>query len=209
MRILISVFALTIFFAGYGLVHSWLASASTKAWTRRRFGPTTDRWYRLAYNIFAVVSLLPMLALMAFLPQQTLYVVPLPWRWLMVGGQFLALLGAAMALLQTDPFYFAGLSQLVSDPAAKTGALNVSGFYARMRHPLYTFSMLFLWLTPVISTNTLTTFVLFTLYFYVGSIYEERRLLAEFGAVYEAYQAQVPRFIPWPGRRAAAGLEEF
>jgi protein-S-isoprenylcysteine O-methyltransferase Ste14 len=121
----------------------------------------------------------------------------------MVGGQILALLAAGVSLWQTNPFYFAGLAQLVAENPAKIGSLKVSGFYAWVRHPLYSFSLVFLWLTPAMTTNTLTAFVLFTLYFYVGSIYEERRLMAEFGASYEEYRRQVPRLIPWPGRRYA------
>jgi protein-S-isoprenylcysteine O-methyltransferase Ste14 len=39
-----------------------------------------------------------------------------------------------------------------------------------------------------------------TIYLYVGSIFEERRLIAEFGDDYRKYQQQVPRFIPWPRR---------
>ena len=43
--------------------------------------------------------------------------------------------------------------------------------------------------------------ILITLYFVVVSIQEERRLRHKFGAAYEAYCKQVPRFFPWPGRR--------
>jgi protein-S-isoprenylcysteine O-methyltransferase Ste14 len=48
----------------------------------------------------------------------------------------------------------------------------------------------------MMTTNLLITYLLFTLYFYLGSIFEERRLLAEFGDAYQDYQRRVPRFIP-------------
>jgi protein-S-isoprenylcysteine O-methyltransferase Ste14 len=51
------------------------------------------------------------------------------------------------------------------------------------------------------SVNLLTVYILFTIYFYVGSIHEETRLLAEFGANYRDYQQRVPRLLPLPGRR--------
>ena len=57
-----------------------------------------------------------------------------------------------------------------------------------------------LWLSPVMTLNLLVTYLLISLYFYIGSIYEERRLLAEFGAAYQAYRRCVPRLIPWRGR---------
>jgi len=196
-----SVLALIIYFAVYSVVHSWLASASIKVWAQRVFGPIADRWYRLGYNIFAIVTLLPMFAMIGLLPNQTLYVVPSPWSWLMVGGQLLAALAALISLLQTGLFHFIGLTQLVSERPDEGVSLNLSGFYAYVRHPLYTFSIMFLWLAPIVTTTTLTTFILFTLYFYFGSIYEEHRLLNRFGPTYQAYRQQVPRLFPIPGRR--------
>jgi protein-S-isoprenylcysteine O-methyltransferase Ste14 len=201
MNILGSAFILTAFFVLYGVIHSWLASLSVKNWLRRQVGPSLDRWYRLAYNIFAVVTFLPMLALMALLPQKTLYVVPSPWRWLMVAGQLAALTAAGITVLQTGVFHFLGLTQLVSDRPTENTPLNFKGFYRWVRHPLYTFSLVFLWLNPIMTTNSLVAYALFSLYFYFGSGYEERRMVAEFGPTYEAYCRSVPRLIPLPGRK--------
>jgi len=189
---------LVAYFTGYAVVHSWLASTAVKDWVSARFGPLARRGYRLAYNLFAIISLLPMLALLAWLPDVTLYIVSSPWRWLMVGGQLLALLAAGWSLWQTGPFYFIGLRQLIANEPSLSGSLQVDGFYRWVRHPLYSFSLIFLWLTPVMTANILTTWLLFTLYFYIGSIYEERRLVGEFGAAYERYRQQTPRFIPRP-----------
>lgn len=195
-----SVLILIVFFVVYAAVHSLLASKPVKAWARRALGASADRWYRLAYNIFATVTILPLFVLLARLPDQMLYVVSTPWRWLMVGGQLLGLAGLAGALLQTSPLHFLGLAQLVTDQPAETESLEVSGFYCYVRHPLYSFSLIFIWLTPAMTVNLLTTYALFTLYFYLGSIHEEQRLLDEFGPAYADYQQQVPRLIPRPGR---------
>lgn len=194
---LLSVLTLILFFAIYALTHSLLASLGLKAWARRTFGPGTDRWYRLAYNMFAVVSLLPLFPMLALLPDQTLYLVPSPWRWLMVLGQLAGLAGLGLTLLQTGALHFLGISQLVAADPDESGSLTTTGFYRWVRHPLYFFSLLFIWLTPALTVNLLTAFVLFTLYFYIGSIYEERRLLAEFGDAYGQYQRNVPRLIPF------------
>ena len=142
-----------------------------------------------------------MLVLMAVLPAKTLYVAPSPWREVMVLGQLLALVLAGVTVLQAGALHFLGLTQLVSKRPAQNSPLNLGGFYKWVRHPLYTFSLLFIWLSPVMTTNTLAAYILFTLYFYFGSIYEERRLVAEFGPAYDDYRRQVPRLIPVPGRR--------
>ncbi len=199
---LLSILALSGFFIAYAILHSLLASRSVKSWARRVFGSAVDRWYRLVYNIIGLITFLPILPMLALLPDQILYVVPSPWRWLMVACQVLALTGLGIALLQTDPWHFLGLAQLFSERPQKesNGSLVVKGLYCWVRHPLYFFSLLFLWPTPVMTVNLLTAYLLFTLYFYVGSIHEERRLVAEFGQAYRAYQQQVPRLIPRPWR---------
>jgi methanethiol S-methyltransferase len=191
-----SALIISVFFVVYAVVHSLLASFAVKGWARRVFGPGVDRWYRLIYNLLAVVTVLPILHIVDRLPTEMLYVVPSPWRWLMTGGQVLALTGLVASLLQTGLLHFLGLAQLLAWRPVESSTLAVRGFYGWVRHPLYTFSMLYLWLTPAMTTNLLTVFILFTLYFYIGSIHEERRLLAEFGDAYQLYQRRVPRLIP-------------
>lgn len=196
----LNILVLTLFFAGYAVLHSLLASLVVKQWLRQRLGSGIDHWYRLFYNVVAVVTFLPFLPLLAFLPDQLLYVVPPPWRWLLVIGQLLALVGLGLAFLQTNPLHFLGLAQLWASKPQQNGQLVVTGFYYWVRHPIYFFSLLLLWLSPVMTINVLISYVLITLYFYIGSIYEERRLVVEFGPAYRAYQRCVPRLIPWRGR---------
>ncbi len=205
MTPLTSSLILIIYFTGYALVHSWLAGADIKARLRQIMGPAADRWYRLGYNVFAIITLLPMFVLLVVLPSQPLYVVLAPWRWLMMAGRLIAAVLAIVTLQQTGLFHFIGLTQVMSQQPDEWGTLNIQGFYAWVRHPLYFFSLLFMWLGPAMDSNTLTTFILFSLYFYFGSMAEERRLVDQFGPVYENYQQQVPRLIPWPGHRYRAG----
>lgn len=197
---LLSILAITLFLILYAVLHSLLAGLPFKNWLRKQLGPGVDRWYRLAYNFVAIITLLPLFPMLALLPDRTLYVAPAPWRWLLVAGQLAALAGLGVAFFQTNPWYFLGLAQLVSTHPQESGSLEIRGLYCRVRHPLYLFSLLFLWLTPAMTVNLLVTYLLFTLYFYVGSIFEERRLVAEFGQAYREYQRIVPRLIPRPGR---------
>ena len=195
------------YFAVYALLHSLLAARPVKEWLQGRFGPGMGRWYRLAYNIFATVTLLPFFWLLATLPDRILYVAPSPWNWLMMAGQALAGLGFLVALFQTDLASFLGLAQLRGRTQSEHERLVVRGMYAYVRHPLYFFSMLFLWLSPVMTVNSFTAYLVFTLYFYLGSLHEESRLRAAFGPAYRRYQEQVPMFLPrW--RRHPLDLSE-
>jgi protein-S-isoprenylcysteine O-methyltransferase Ste14 len=196
----LSVLTLIVCFVVWAGVHSLLASLPVKDWSRRVLGDGVDRWYRLAYVVFAGASNLPLLLMVAVLPDRALYTVVSPWRWLMWGGQGLALGAVIGAVLQTGPTYFLGLSQLLARESGQADTLQVKGFYCWVRHPLYLFSIIILWLSPDMTVNRLTFYALITLYFAIGSLHEEERLLAEFGDAYRGYQRQVPWLIPIPGR---------
>ena len=184
------IFALAI----WGLVHSFLASLAVKDFTRRTFGAGFMRLYRLTYNIFSVISFTPVLWLVATLPDHNVYSVSAPWNYLMLVGQGLAALGLLVAVLQMDSLHFVGLRQLFEED--KPGELVTSGFYKLVRHPIYTFSLLFLWLTSTMTVNSLTFYIGATMYFLIGAYFEERKLLREFGSVYAEYKAVTPMLIP-------------
>ncbi len=193
---LLSVFALSVYFIAWAGVHSLLASLRVKRWARRVFGASVDRWYRAAYVLFALASFAPIPVLLLVLPDRVLYVVPSPWRWLMVLGQMAGAVGAAVAIAQTGVFRFVGLARALAGRPEGGGPLQVRGLYCYVRHPSYFFSLVVIWLTPLMTVNLLAVYLLFTLYFYVGSVHEESRLLAEFGAAYEEYRQHVPRLVP-------------
>jgi hypothetical protein len=122
----------------YGVVHSWLASLGVKAWTRYRYGELAERIYRFAYNLFAIVTLLPVLALPALLPDRRLYSIPMPWAFVLMGLQLLAVGALGLGLLQTGVWSFLGLQQLAG--RREIGAddqLVVSGLY-RCHDPQFT-----------------------------------------------------------------------
>jgi protein-S-isoprenylcysteine O-methyltransferase Ste14 len=82
------------------------------------------------------------------------------------------------------------------EQAAKASQLNTGGFYRYIRHPLYFFSLIVIWLLPVMTWNILAWNICVTIYLFIGSLFEERKLVREFGEKYIEYQKQVPAF--WP-----------
>jgi len=189
-----SVFVLLLSLAIWGIVHSVLASRFAKDMLRGLLGAGFARWYRLGYNMFAALSFAPILYLMATLPNGMVYQIPAPWNVLLFGGQLLSAFLLLISLLQTDVLSFAGLRQLFEDE--DKGALVTRGFYKLVRHPLYTFSLLFIWLTPVMTQNSLTVYIGATLYMLVGAYFEERKLEREFGQAYVDYKRVTPMLIP-------------
>ena len=186
------------YFLLFALVHSLLADPRFKSQARGALGNAFDRWQRLAYNLLALLMILPFLFIMIFLPDRTLYIIPAPWRWLMLAAQLLAALALLLILRQTGISYFLGFIQLrgASEPARRAGGLVTDGFYCRIRNPLFFFAAIFLWLTPLMTENLLAFNIMATVYFYLGARHEERSLKEEFGVEYEDYKKRVPMFLP-------------
>ena len=97
------------YFVIFGLTHSLLADPRVKRAVRHAIGEAADRWYRLVYVILSAIAVLPFFYILAFMPDRTLYVVPAPWKWLMVAGQAVSVIAVVAALKQTGFFYFFGL----------------------------------------------------------------------------------------------------
>ena len=152
------------------------------------------RFYRLFYNIFSAISFAPILYLMIALPNKNLYQVSAPWSYLMLAGQGISVLLLFVAVLQTDTLAFIGLRQIFSDE--KNGKLVINGLYRFVRHPLYTFGLLILWLSPNVTVNSLVVYISLTFYILVGAYFEERKLLREFGQAYADYKLSTPMLIP-------------
>ncbi|MFU8825976.1 MAG: methyltransferase family protein [Brevefilum sp.] len=181
----------------WALLHSWLATLSTKAMFERLAGEGIRRYYRLMYVTVAVITLLPGLAMVVFLPSRLLWVIPTPWLYLTLSLQGLALLGLLITVLQVDTLAFIGLRQLRQPDVEAHNKLVTRGFYRWVRHPLYCFSLVLLWLFPYMTDLTLAFIIAASLYFLIGTVPEERKLVAVYGESYRQYQREVPRMIPF------------
>ena len=182
-------------FGLYGFIHSLLASLQVKALVSALFGKTGDQFYRLFYNIFAVITIMPILALPFTLPDVIWYSIPTPWRNLMRVVQLLALGLLGISILQTGTFELLGLSQILGSKQKER--LNTAGLYGYIRHPIYTFSIMAIWLNPSMTVNSAALTLAFTLYFIFGAMVEERKLVKVLGQEYRDYQAKTPMFVPF------------
>ena len=188
------MFWLILAIALWGVFHSILASTGIKDLFRRAFGNGFMKSYRLFYNIYAVISIVPVLYLMVTLPDQNLYRLSTPYNFVMRVGQGASVFFLFVAAFQTDLLSFVGLRQLFQEE--QPGSLITSGLYQFVRHPLYTFSLLILWFSPSMSRNSLLVYSALTIYVLIGIIFEERKLLHEFGQEYANYRAVTPMLIP-------------
>ena len=181
----------------YGLIHSLMASLPVKAWARRQFGLAADRYYRIVFNWVGLLAFLPVMALAGALPGKPLYRLHLPWILLTLGLQFCAVLAVAVGVMQIGAASFLGLRQLITLSDTTAPRLVTAGLYRFVRHPLYTAGLVFIWASPVMTTNLLALYVGLTIYFVVGSLHEEYRMRREFGDAYREYQRHTPMLIPF------------
>jgi len=205
----------------WAIVHSALASRQAKESARRLVGPRRrNGLYRLAYVVqsFATAGAFTFWFLRQ--PDRELYRVPAPFSWSLYGGQ-LASLGVVFATLwavgPTRISRLASFAQFVTgheperEPEAQgpargpDGALRVVGPFRHTRHPDNLPILGVFWLFPRMTVNRATLAVLGTLYAVLGSLHEDQRLRAAYGAAFTAYQRRYPFFWPRFGGRGVAG----
>jgi protein-S-isoprenylcysteine O-methyltransferase Ste14 len=178
----------------YAALHSALASDAVKRRVALHWPGLMPR-YRLFYNVVAIVTALPLAALIHAANG------PLLWRWegLSAWGAnalaLAALAGVFIASRGYDMDEFLGLRP----PAATPPRLVISPLHRHVRHPWYSCALLIVW-TRDMDAAWLLSAVMITGYFIIGSRCEETRLIAMFGERYRRYMARVPGLLPWPGR---------
>ena len=192
------VLELTAAFAIWGALHSLTAGEGFKRRVAGLAGADrVNRWYRLAYNLVAVITFLPLMAMTAVGPDTVVYRFP---AWLVPFTVAIQLVMAGLlvwSVRQTGMARFLGFAAQ-SQPASQPVVFVSKGLYGLVRHPIYTTSLLALWLAPVASFASITFALLVTLYILIGVQFEERRLEREFGEQYAEYKRQVPMLIPFP-----------
>jgi methanethiol S-methyltransferase len=196
------VLVIILAFAIFGYTHSLLASKKLKRMAAEKFG-SLMAFYRLIYNF---VSLISFYILYIILPRPDLqiYDLPNPWDLLILIPQFLSLAGIIWSARYFSLWEFAGIAQVRRwlngsyNPAEldERFTFRAEGPYKFSRHPVYFFSIMFLLLRPEMNLFYLTFFLCITAYFYIGSVYEEKKLTADLGDSYIEYKDRVPRIFP-------------
>lgn len=180
---------------GFFLQHSGMIRGSFQRWSARFFG---EKYQGAVYTIASSIMLL---ALIAFWQESrfTLYSATGVARMILRAVFFLSFVGFYWGIRSLGYFDAFGLDPIVRDGQAipvKPKRLRVRGPYRWVRHPLYSFIMLMIWSCPDITVDRLLFNLLWTMWIVVGTILEERDLLALFGEDYRVYQSEAGMLIP-------------
>lgn len=189
----------------FAILHTFLANNRIKYYIIKSI-PGIRFYYRLFYNIISILSL-GVVWFFAPITDSTIYTLNGFPAYVFHFIQLIALI----LLLRTVAFFgggsFTGFKQVthhltenkpeyhLDEPASER--FIATGPYTIVRHPLYFFSVIILIFHPYMTLKWLVFTVCSILYFWLGSIPEERKLIERFGTEYVKYQQQVPRLIPF------------
>jgi len=199
----LEILVIVLLFSLFAASHTFLASRKLKIGLAEKIG-NKIAFYRLFYNISSMIFFFVFYELSPK-PDVTVYDLHYPLDIITFVLQVLSLAGLLWAVRPISLLEFAGVSQikkyiqgnyLVEDLDEKA-ELKIVGAFKLVRHPIYLFSILFLLFRPGMDLFYLVTLICIIIYFYVGSIYEERKLVEIFGERYLEYQKNIPRIIPW------------
>jgi protein-S-isoprenylcysteine O-methyltransferase Ste14 len=160
------------------------------------FGAFAERSYRLFYNAFSVLSFLPVLGVVAVFPGREIYRLSGILQIVALALQVFSVVAILLTLWKTGLGEFLGTKQLMDTNPQGSNGLITDGPYRLVRHPLYTLGLIFIWATPILTTSVLALNLSLSLYIYLGSTFEERRLIEQFGTDYQEYAARIPRIFP-------------
>ena len=213
MFYILDVLIIISLFVVFSIPHSILASEKFKSAIAKKIG-SLIAFYRLAYNLLSLLSLYLIYELSPK-PSITIYDLTFPFDLIVLIPQLAALAGIFWSFKYICVEEFLGISQInryfqgsYSSELDEEMTLLIGGPYKYSRHPVYFFSIIFLLFRPTMDLFYLTFFICISVYFYVGSIYEEKKLVRHFGDIYLRYQKSVPRIFPGLPLRAY-NTEEF
>ncbi len=180
----------------WGTQHTFMASAGFKKWWTRYCPAAIER---SSYLIFVAL----------FTAGLVLFWAPLPGTlWNLEGSALGTVLlatyfgGWTITLISTfliNHFHLFGLQQAwtsLRETESKQATFRTPFLYKLVRHPMMTGILISLWSVPHMTASRLVFDIAMTTYVFIGIYFEEKTLVADLGAEYEAYRHEVPSVIP-------------
>lgn len=190
-----------LLFTLFSIIHSVLAANNVKKFFRNKF-PGKFAYYRLFYTasqiiLFLIIWInLPRISTTLWRLDGALYYV---FRFIQITGIF----AVVWSVRDFSTSEFLGLAQVKrfrknNDVPSmdENYQLNTGGMYAVTRHPLYLFTLIIIAFEPYMTLFKLLLLLWLAVYFYIGSKFEENRLIKMHGKNYLDYKKNVSSFIP-------------
>lgn len=174
----------------FALIHSFMAiDFCKKRFYKYGLDPHS---YRMGYSFLALMLSIIWIWFLFHLPDKPYYEVEGMAAWLLRGVQLSGVAVVGLSLSHVDAMAFLGFRPFPDH----IEPFRESGIYRYLRHPMYTGFMMILLASPAQSLVSLNLALFVTLYFMIGAIFEERRMVAAHPH-YADYQKRVSAFVPW------------
>jgi protein-S-isoprenylcysteine O-methyltransferase Ste14 len=190
---------LSLLWTAYCAVHSALISVGVMDFLKGALGDRY-RFYRLFFNAFSVITLIPLLRYTHSARWQTELLFA--WEGHLRIIQYLLIAVAAILVLAGVRRYsmlqFLGIQQILrraGGAMTASGEVDSSGVLSVVRHPWYVAVFILLWAQDL-NLAGITVNLVLSGYLVIGTFLEERKLVLEFGDRYKDYQRRVSMFIP-------------
>ncbi len=191
---------LSVLWVCWCVMHSLLINVSFLAWVKKA-APGTEKYYRFIYNGLSLVTLVPLVLLTRKMAGEVIF----QWqgyghlvRAAMLCCALILFRGGAKAYdLETllgIRQYRTGKNQLL---LSTSGSFCESGVFTVTRHPWYLGSLLLIWSLP--GSYPAATFLaacILSLYLVIGTILEEKKIVAQYGESYLNYSRRVSMLFP-------------
>jgi protein-S-isoprenylcysteine O-methyltransferase Ste14 len=186
--------------------HSWMLRTGARA----RLAAVIPPVYQSA--VYATASGLALLVVVLLWQPSTVRFFALvpPWRYVAHGFTLAALalfIWGFRSLRSFDPLGIRPLTGHLRSKPSQPCPFAVRGAYRLVRHPLYLAIIVLFWSNPDLTADRLLFDGLWTAWIVLGTLLEERDLVAELGDVYRSYRRSVPMLIPLPRPRAGQPVE--
>ena len=180
-------------------LHSLLITSTVIGFVQKRF-KKAYRYYRIFYNVIALVTLIPVVVYSSSIQWPPVFRWEGPYR--IVQGLLVisALIFFISGSRRYDLAQFLGIRQVRENSACSLLSddcrLDKGGILGMVRHPWYAGGILIVWGRNLDMAAILTNIVI-TGYFIIGVFLEEKKLLVEFGEEYIDYQRRVSMLFPF------------
>ena len=180
-------------------------SAMLRKGPRARMATVIPPLYQSA--VYATASGVALLVVVLLWQPSTvrLFTLASPWRYVAHGFTLAALalfIWGFRSLRSFDPLGIRPLASHLRSKPPEPCPFAVRGAYRFVRHPLYLAIIVLFWSNPDLTADRLLFDGLWTAWIVVGTLLEERDLVAELGDAYRSYRRRVPMLIPLPRPRA-------
>jgi protein-S-isoprenylcysteine O-methyltransferase Ste14 len=203
MQFVLDIIIIVLLFSIFAISHSILAAFDVKQKITEKIGSMVA-FYRLFYNATSILFFTT-IYYVSPKPSLLIYDLQFPFDLIIFGVQILGVVGFFWSASYIDLSEFLGISQIrryLNNSYSLTDldehhVLILSGPFKYSRHPIYFFSIIILGFRSTMDLFYLIFFICMALYFFIGSVFEEKSLVKRFGKPYSNYKNNVPRIIPF------------